>query len=391
MEKENKNSFFDGAFGRYILPGIILQSVLIGGGFATGREIVEYGAKFGAMGWLGGIGIFIGFSVMAMLTFELARMFKAYDYRSLLKRLIGKAWIFYDALYLLLAILIIAVMASATGEILNSTLGLNYWVGVLSITLIVGLLNFFGEGFIERFKTVGTTALLISYIFFSVLIISSTWGDAREVLATGDTSFVEGNINLWPVLWSGILYVGYNLAVYPASLFTVKRQKTRKEALTSGLIAGVFMTVPWFLTYFSLLGFYPSENVMGASVPWLVMLEGYGGWVVVLFGIIVGWTLIETATGMIRAFIDRVNRNLEEKVNKRLSKTNNGVIAILALVLAVLLAQVGVIDLIAIGYTWMAYGMIIFYAIPMLTIGVYYIVKHKPQEGLKDSEKEVNL
>jgi uncharacterized membrane protein YkvI len=37
---------------RIVLPGIILQSVLIGGGYATGREIVEYGAKFGANGWV---------------------------------------------------------------------------------------------------------------------------------------------------------------------------------------------------------------------------------------------------------------------------------------------------------------------------------------------------
>lgn len=48
---EEKKGFFSGALGRLVLPGIILQSVLIGGGYATGREIVEYGAKFGAMGW----------------------------------------------------------------------------------------------------------------------------------------------------------------------------------------------------------------------------------------------------------------------------------------------------------------------------------------------------
>lgn len=52
---EEKKGFFSGALGRLVLPGIILQSVLIGGGYATGREIVEYGAKFGAMGWLSGL------------------------------------------------------------------------------------------------------------------------------------------------------------------------------------------------------------------------------------------------------------------------------------------------------------------------------------------------
>lgn len=387
MEKQ-KIGFFEGPFGRYVLPGVILQSVLVGGGFATGREIVEYGAKYGAMGWIGGIGIFIGFIVMASLSFELARHFKAYDYRSLLKHLIGRAWILYDIVYLLLAILIISVMAAATGEILNSTLGLNYWIGVLAIAIVVALLNFFGADVIERFKTFGTVALLVGYVVFSVMVLSTTWENAQEVLSSGDTSFIEGEVLVWPVLWSGILYVGYNLAVFPAALFTIKRQTSRKESIISGIIAGVLMTVPWFLTYFSLLGFYPSEEVLGASVPWLQMLQGYGAWVVVLFGIVVGWTLIETATGMIHAFIDRVNTQMEEKSNKQLSKKQNGAIAIGALVLSIIFAQVGIIDLIAIGYTWLAYAMIAVYAIPMLTIGVYHIVKSsKKTKNSGTSEK----
>ncbi|MDZ7649475.1 MAG: hypothetical protein U5K54_21260 [Cytophagales bacterium] len=53
---------------RIVLPGIILQSVLVGGGYATGREIVEYGAKFGATGWVSGLAIFFGFSLMSMLS-----------------------------------------------------------------------------------------------------------------------------------------------------------------------------------------------------------------------------------------------------------------------------------------------------------------------------------
>ena len=60
---------FDGAFGRYFLPGIILQSVLIGGGYATGREIVEYGAKFGAYGWMAGAAAFLGFVIVCIAEF----------------------------------------------------------------------------------------------------------------------------------------------------------------------------------------------------------------------------------------------------------------------------------------------------------------------------------
>lgn len=365
--------FLEGRFGRYLLPAVIIQSVLIGGGFATGREIVEYGARYGALGWISGIGILIGFSVMAVLMFEFARKYHVFEYRNMLKKLIGPFWVLYDIVYLLLAILIIAIMASATGEILKSTLDLNYWVGVSLITVIVGILNFYGKGLIERFKTFGTLSLMLGYLFFAILVISTTWEDALEVLRTSDTSYVPGNLSIAAVLWTGVLYVGYNLAVFPAALFTIKRQTSRKESIISGLIAGVLMTFPWFLTYFSLLGFYPSEEVLGASVPWLVMMQGFPTVVIIIFGLVVGWTLVETSSGMIHAFIDRLESQMDEQMNKQLTSSQKGLIAVGTLILAMVLSQVGIIDLISVGYTAMAYAMIAVFAIPLLTIGVYKI------------------
>src|SRR5690625_3994551 len=179
--KSMKN-FLEGKYGRFVLPAVILQSVLMGGGFATGREIVEFGAKYGALGWLGGVGIFIGFTIMAILMFEFSRKFKVFNYRTMLKELIGPFWFLFDIVYLLLAILIIAIMASATGEILNRTLGLNYWAGVILIIAIVGILNFYGKGLIERFKTLGTVALMLGYVLFATVVIATTWESAVEVL-----------------------------------------------------------------------------------------------------------------------------------------------------------------------------------------------------------------
>lgn len=374
MAEHKKESFFEGAFGKYVLPGIVIQSTLIGGGYATGREVVAFGGKFGAIGWITGLVILIGFAVMAFLMFEVARLFRAYDYRSLVKQILGPFWFLYDIIYFLLAILMISIVVAATGSILESTLGLNYWVGVAIIAALAGILNFYGTKLIERFKTFGTAALFIGYIVFGIMVISSTWGDAKEVFASGDTSFV-GEVSMWTIIWTGMLYVGYNLAVYPAALFTARRQNSLKQTLLGGLIAGVLMTVPWFLTYFSLMGFYPSEEVLGADVPWLEMLSGYGVWVVIVFGIVVGWTLIETATGLIHAFLDRVNFNLEEVGKPQLSKKMNGLIAIIALVLSATLSSIGIGGLVDIGYTVLGYAMLIIYGIPMLIIGSYKVIK----------------
>ena len=323
-----------------------------------------------------GLATFFGFGLMAFLMFEIARRFQAFDYRTLLQQLIGPAYWLFDIVYILLAILIIAIMAAATGEILQETLGLNYWVGVAFVIAVVGLLNFYGEGLIERFKTIGSVALYAGYLLFATLVITRNWDRMVDTLSSGNHS-THPDVSIWTVIWSGILYVGYNLAVYPAALFTARRQTSLRHTVISGLIAGVLMSLPWFLTYFALMGFYPETSVFDASVPWLEMLGPEAAWVVVIFGIVVGWTLIETATGMIYALVARVDQNLVDTQRGPMSRSVSGGLAVLTLVLALLLAQVGIIDLVAKGYTAMGYAMIAVFAVPLLVRGTYLIVTRK--------------
>ena len=130
-------SMFDGNLGKYLLPGIVLQSVMIGGGYATGREIVEYGAKFGAMGWLSGLATFVGFALVAILSFELIRLYKVYDFKSFLKELIGPLYHVFDLVYLLFMV-IIGGLGSLEGAILGS--------------IIVGLLDAYGRWLLPEFS-----------------------------------------------------------------------------------------------------------------------------------------------------------------------------------------------------------------------------------------------
>lgn len=388
-EAAPREGFFNGPYGRIVLPGVILQSVLIGGGYATGREIVEFGAKYGSLGWISGLATFVGFGLMAFLMFEIARRFQAFDYRSLLKVLIGPLYWLFDIVYILLAILIIAIMAAATGEILSETLGLNYWVGVALMVVLVGLLNYYGEGLIERFKSIGTVALYLGYILFASLVISKNWDAMVHTLTSGNHS-LHPDVSLWTVIWSGLIYVGYNLAVYPAALFTVQRQTRLKHTAIAGLLAGLFMTIPWFLTYFALMGLYPQKGIFDATVPWLEMLGPEAAWVMVVFGIVVGWTLIETATGMIYALVARVDQNLVDVDKLPLSRRASGAVAVVTLLLALILAQVGIIDLVSKGYTAMGYAMIVVFAVPLLVRGTYLIVTRKGQSFSQASDPTVH-
>ena len=90
------------------MPAAVFQTVIIGGGYGTGREIVEYVTKHGALGGFIATSIIaIIFAAVLSTSFIFAQKFKAYNYRSFLRALLGPFWIIYDILFLLLLVLVL--------------------------------------------------------------------------------------------------------------------------------------------------------------------------------------------------------------------------------------------------------------------------------------------
>ena len=351
--------------------------MLIGGAYATGREIVEYGAKYGAMGIWSIVAIGVGFSLIAALAFEFARINRVYDYKGFVKRLIGPLWPLFDVVYVMTVIVTIAVVSAASGRVVEEVLGLSYWVGVGLVIVVVGALMAGGRSIIERFKTVGSVLLYVGFVVFAGLVLWQTWGNVETVFATGDVSY-EGSVSLGAVLFTGILYVGYNLGVMPATLFVLDYQTTRRQTVCAGIIAGVLGTVPFILTYLAVLGSYPDPEVLDAPVPWLVMLGKVGGaGLVGVYAVVILWTLVETSTGMIHAVIHRIDANLEDLGRPVLTPLQAGILTVVVLIVAAILSRVGLIALVAKGYGAMAYAFLLLFALPLLTIGVVRIWRGK--------------
>ena len=285
-----------------------------------------------------------------------------------------------DILTILIAILLIAVMAAATDSIFEQA-GLPNFLGSVVIVLLCGLLNFKGSAFIEKFESIGTILLYGGYILFTILVLVKRGSHIGEVFATMDTSAYDGKVTVMLCIWTGILYVAYNINSIPMGMFSLTRQTKRRETLISGLIAGLLMVIPWFLSYFAMMCFYGDPTIVGADVPtpWLSMITSINGgtWLVVLFSIVMGWTLVETATGCIHMIIDRFDVALTERGQARLSDSKRGIITVITLIAALLLSRIGVVTLIEQGYTYLSYGFILFYLLPTLLVGGYKIIHHK--------------
>ena len=98
-------------FRRYLLPGFVFESAVIAGGYATGRELVEFFLPAGPWGGLLGMLVsMLVWSAVLMVSFELARVARAYDYRSFFKLLLGPRLVPVRDRLLPLIVIIMAVM-----------------------------------------------------------------------------------------------------------------------------------------------------------------------------------------------------------------------------------------------------------------------------------------
>src|SRR3546814_21180476 len=167
-------------FQRYLLPGFVFQAAVIAGGYATGRELVEFFLPAGPWGGLLGMAVsMLVWSAVLMASFELARVARAYDYRSFFRVLLGRGWFVFEIGYFLLILVILAVMGAAAGEIVHSLFGLPNLVGSLGMIAATGALLFFSANVIGTLLTVSVGYLSLVYLVFVV------WGGVALGDATG--------------------------------------------------------------------------------------------------------------------------------------------------------------------------------------------------------------
>ena len=155
------------ALRRYLLPGFVFQSVVIAGGYGTGRELAEFFLSRGPLGGLLAMALATAiWSAVCIVSYEIARVFGAFDYRAFFQRLLGRFWWTFEVCYIVLLVLVVAVIAASSGTILQETFGLPYMAGVVGIMTLVGLLVFGGNEIIERAFAGWSIVLYLVYIAF---------------------------------------------------------------------------------------------------------------------------------------------------------------------------------------------------------------------------------
>ena len=352
-------------FQRYLMPALVFESVVIGGGYATGRELVEFFLRLGPrQGLLAMTVTLVVWSSVLAVSFELARQTRSFDYRSFCGQILGRFWFIYDLLYYALLVLVMSVIGAACGSVFHDSFRLPAMAGIGTLMGVIAILVYFGNTLVERALSYWAIVLYALYgslgLWCLLHYAHPVWASLQ--LPIEDSRWFAG----------GLRYAGYNLAAVPGVLFCIRHLATRREAVIAGLLCGPIAILPAALFYLALIAFYPS--IMHEAVPSIYILNQVGSrGVALLFQIALFVTLAKTGAGLLHALNERVATACT-KAGKAMPSYMRSVISLGILLFSVFLAsRVGIIDLIAHGYGSLTWGFLLAFVLPVMTIGVWRV------------------
>jgi uncharacterized membrane protein YkvI len=350
-------------FQRYLLPGLAFKAVVIGGGYATGRELAEFFLPSGPWGGIAAmvLATLIWCAVCAG-TFLFARMSGARDYLTFVKDLLGPGWVVFEAAYVLFVIVILAVFGAAAGAIGAATLGLPTLVGTLALMGAIAGVAAFGTPSVERLFTYVSFLLYGVYAIFVVLSLSDfgsrivrTFGS--EVPATG-----------WVV--GGVTYASYNIVGAVVVLPVLRHLTSNRDAVVAGLIAGPLAMLPALMFFTCMMAYYP--QIASATLPSDFLLQelrlpAFRA----LFQLMIFAALLESGTGAVHAINERIGNAWQRRGNPALGRGARLGIALGILAGCMLIAEhFGLVTLIARGYRLLALIFLLVYVLPLFTLGI---------------------
>jgi uncharacterized membrane protein YkvI len=355
-------------FQRFLLPGFAFKAVVIGGGYATGRELAEFFLPSGTWGGLAAMLLStVIFSLVCIVTFLFARQIGARDYVTFFKQLLGPGWVLFEGAYILFIVLILAVYGAAAGAIGAAVFGASEIWGTIALALSIIAIVTFGNVSVERMFAYVSYLLYAIYALFVVLAFSRFGDQIQEAFARDTTvgSWVSG----------GTIYASYNLIGAVVVLPVVRHLTSSRDAVVAGLLAGPLAMLPGALFFICMVAFLPDIAV--ATLPSDYMLQRLDLPLFhLLFQLMIFSALLESGASSVHAINERISKALKTRRGHELSHRARLVISLALLVFCMFLAdRFGLVALIANGYRALAYILLAVFILPLLTLGVWRLWK----------------
>jgi uncharacterized membrane protein YkvI len=278
--------------------GSAFIGIIVGAGFASGQEILQYFTSFGMLGIAGAIVSTALFAYLGMTLTRIGSRMRTTSHKEAIYKISGRyLGIVVDYIIIFTLFGVGVVMVAGAGANLNQQFGVPSYIGSLFMVVLVFLTVLLNVD-----KVVGVIGGLTPFLIVPIVLV------VIYCLATLDTTFavldpialdVKTTLPNWFV--SAINYVSFNIAV-GASMALVMggAEEDERIAKWGGFVGGLGLGILILLSHLAI--FSKIEMAGTAELPMLAIINDISPILAIFMALVLYCMIFSTAVSMFYAF-----------------------------------------------------------------------------------------
>lgn len=274
--------------------------VIVGAGFASGQEVLQFFTSFGMLGILGTVIATALFAFLGMNLMQLGSRLQTKSHQHVIYHICGRVLgtaIDFIITFFLFGVTV--VMFSGSGAIFEQQFGIPGTVGNLLMAVLT-----IATVLMSVQKVIALISAFTPFLLLAVIVITG-YSLVNFDFSSADFAAASANQAAPNWLMGGLLYVSYNLAA-GAAMMTVMggTVKDEKVAGWGGIIGGLGLGLLILLINISMLT--DLKALAAVPMPMLVLANNISPLLGGLMSIILLGMIYNTAVGMLYAFSARI-------------------------------------------------------------------------------------
>jgi len=283
---------------------------IIGAGFASGQEIVQFFTRYFRGGFYGILMSGVLFAILGYVVLDKVYRERIQSFDEFLIPTVG--WIpgrvinFVSSLFMLS---VFVIMIAGLGNVLKDRLSIPFSIGIVLMTLLCIVFILWDIRGVLALCGVITPMLTLGIIIVGVLVLVSP--ESSEAFA--HISLLHDIRYNWPA--SSMLYVGYNSIISIAVMCNLLPYlKSRRVGIIGGISGGIVLCLIALILNTVIMAFAP--GILARELPVLDITKRHGSFISNIYAIMLWLAMLTSAVTSGYCFIDRLAAKI--KINRKL-------------------------------------------------------------------------
>lgn len=340
------------AVGRELLNifqvALTIVGTVVGAGFASGQEILQFFVVFGIRGVPGLIISGIWFALLSYLIMTSAAKFRVYSHKELLRKVVPPAvGRITDLLLAFLLLVSTSIMLAGSGAVFRQQFNCHELFGIVFMVFLVLICSH------NMGTVIGINVVLVPFLIAALIVLA--------VQTTVAAALSDGTLNFWsgPLLpstrsWldAAALYAGYNMFLGLSGLSSIGGAVSVRTAQWGAILGAVIVTV--LLSISAMILWNAGYDILAYPVPLLAEAFRISSFFGTIYSLVILAAMLTTAVVNVYGLARRVEETLHWPHWVAVTAVIAGSIP---------LSYVGFTKIIGVAYPLIGYGAIVFFLI----------------------------